>query len=124
MEVRSCVELLSAVCILTSRGHIQALIAPRSEHIVEATHCIMFFGAPHKGLETADFEMMAANVRGVHGKQKLDLIKNLRTEAESLQTRLEYFRDIPRRKGYKNLHICSFYEKLQSPVFRPGVLSN
>lgn len=50
---------------------------------MDATQCIMLFGAPHRGLETSDPEPMADTL----GRRRSwdDLLKNVRTDAEGLE---------------------------------------
>lgn len=76
----------------------------------------MFFGAPHKGLDVSDFEYMASYVRGDYGMRRLELVKNLKVDAECLPTWPENFAGVMRRKG-GGLCIVSFSEQCKMQRF-------
>ena len=81
-----------------------------NNELVDVTQCIMFFGAPHKGIHTSDLETMADAVRGPLGHTRGDLVKNLRANAEGLEARLERFVEVLELRG-RDLRIISFYEQ-------------
>ena len=70
----------------------------------------MFFGAPHKGLDTSDLEVMAQAVRGPWQKERVNLVKKLREDAECLEVRVENFVKVLQTRG-QDLRVISFYEE-------------
>lgn len=77
----------------------------------------MFFGAPHRGLETTAFETMAENMPGDFKLNRVRLVQSLKKEAECLETRLERFFALSKQKTVGSLRIISFFEKRKTAMY-------
>lgn len=76
----------------------------------------MFFGAPHRGLDTSDLEVVASAVRGPWGQTRVNLIQGLSEDAEGLEARLEKFVEVLETQK-RDLRIISFYAQALTPKF-------
>lgn len=78
--------------------------------ILESTHVIMFFGAPHGGLQADDLEEIVDIGAGC--VQRRDLIMQLREGSEFLETQREDLINV--WKDFKG-KIVSFFETVKTP---------
>lgn len=76
----------------------------------------MFFGGPHRGLDTSDLEVMTASMNGEWKMVKVDLVGMLKEGSERLDERRGNFAKVLQAKG-PNLSVISFWEQSQTPKF-------
>lgn len=78
--------------------------------LAAATQCIMFFGAPHRGLDVSDLVVMAQSVQGPWRQARIDLVERLKVDAHCIAVRLDSFAKVMKTMA-QDASIISFYEE-------------
>jgi len=96
---------------------LKALLLSKSQLIhkklLDATHAILFFGTPHRGLHTVELEAMLDVMSSILESNRADLIVQLREGSEFLESEADALVDILSR-----LKVVSFYETVETPTVK------
>lgn len=81
--------------------------------LLDATHAILFFGTPHRGLHTAELEAMLEDMSSSLESNRAELIVQLREGSEFLENEADGLVDILSR-----FKVVSFYETAETPTVK------
>jgi hypothetical protein len=81
------------------------------KHLIDATHAILFFGTPHRGLRTTELEAMLEDMSSSSESNRADLLCQLQEGSEFLETQADEVVDILGRRK-----VVSFYETVKTPT--------
>lgn len=81
------------------------------EHIYQAVCCLFLFGAPHRGLGTAELEAMIEDLEGGKSVKKREILRQLEEDSTFLD---EHGENLSSMWGHWKGRVFSFQEEVKS----------
>ncbi|KAH0608276.1 uncharacterized protein H6S33_002328 [Morchella sextelata] len=99
--------------ILIAQALVHSKNIQHSRHILDATHAVIFFGTPHKGLKVSQLEDMIQDIEKNSDSTRLHLLSQLKESSQShwLEEQRDHLADV-----WANIGIVSFYETETTPT--------